>query len=124
MTTAQHQAVLQELKARKDEARKMLQGLRVSRKNEDKRHSRLLKQAKKLDPKDLLEIAGVRGISPDELREMAERMSPVKRAPARGHADPPEHHDGQALHSGPPDQHEGNGAAQALVPLDVIPLDE
>ena len=81
MTTAQHRAVLEELKVRKEEAKKMLSELRAKKKIEDKRHSRLVKQAKKLNPKDLLEIAAVTGITADQLKEMASRMASSSSAP-------------------------------------------
>lgn len=60
----------------------MLQDLRAKRKIEDKRHSRLVKQAKKLNPKDLLEIAAVTGITAAQLHEMASRMGKAPEAPA------------------------------------------
>jgi phage repressor protein C with HTH and peptisase S24 domain len=81
-TTAQHRAVLEELKARKEEAKKMLADLRAKRKMEDKRHSRLVRQAKKLNPKDLLEIAAVTGITAEQLQDMASRMASSASAPA------------------------------------------
>ena len=123
VTTKQHQDVLLELKARKDEAKKMLADLRVSRKKEDKRYSRMMKTAKGLNPQHLLEIASVRGISPEELRKMADRMSTAKPAPASSHVDPPAERDEaadmeQVNHDEVPDPE------QALVPLDVIPLEE
>jgi len=81
-TTDQHRAVLADLKARKDEAKQLLAGLRAARKTEDKRHSRLVKQAKKLNPADLLEIAAVTGITADQLRDMATRMGGQSNPPA------------------------------------------
>lgn len=90
-STAQHRAVLEELKAKKEEAKKLLVELRAKRKLEDKRHSRIVKQAKKLNPKDLLEIAAAKGITADQLKEMLGRMSP-------SNADP----DAEAPHNNPP----------------------
>jgi hypothetical protein len=81
-TTAQHKAVLDELKARKEEAKKLLVELRAKRKMEDKRHSRIVKQAKKLNPKDLLEIAAAKGITADQLKEMLTRVSDSSAGPS------------------------------------------
>ena len=69
----------------------MLVELRAKRKLEDKRHSRLVKQAKKLNPKDLLEIAAVSGITADQLKEMASRVAAPNGAPSAGapHNNPP-----------------------------------
>ena len=104
-TTAEHRAVLDELKARKEEAKRLLVDLRAKRKQEDRRHSRLIKQAKKLNPKDLLEIAAVSGITAQQMQEMASRMSSSSAAPPPNQAPAENHPEQQHAHAEPEGHH-------------------
>ena len=59
--------VMQEITAKKAQAQKELKELRLKNNKEDRRHRRLLKAAGKLDAPALMEIAGLKSFSINQL---------------------------------------------------------
>lgn len=59
------------IKAQKTAAKELLATLKKQKKKEDKRHSRLMKSAAKLDSKDLMELAGINKITLAQLAAFA-----------------------------------------------------
>ena len=59
------------IKAQKTAAKELLANLKKTKKKEDKRRSRLMKSAAKLDSKDLMELAGINKITLAQLASFA-----------------------------------------------------
>lgn len=70
--------MLESIKLQREGAKKLLKELRSSKKNEDRRHTRLMKSARKLDAKDLMEMAALKQLSEAQMMLFADEMG-VKR---------------------------------------------
>lgn len=69
--SARYAAVLEEIRAAKDAAARELKAIRVRRKNEDRRHKRIMRRASLLGASELMEIASMNKVSMAELRAHA-----------------------------------------------------
>jgi len=64
-----YEKVVAELTEKRQHAKKQLTELKTLKRNEEKRHRRLMKSASKLDAKDLMELANIRHIKFGQLAE-------------------------------------------------------
>ena len=88
--SARYAAVLEEIRVQKIEAAKALQAIRTRRKNEDRRHKRIMRRAGLLGASELMEIASMNKVSMSELRAHAAENRVAEEAPVappgQGHA--------------------------------------
>jgi hypothetical protein len=69
LQVAQVREVVAELTEKRQYAKKQLTELKTLKRNEEKRHRRLMKSASKLDAKDLMELANIRDIKFGQLAQ-------------------------------------------------------
>ena len=82
--SARYQGVLEEIRKAKAEAAKTLQQIRARKKNEDRRHKRIMRRASLLGASELMEIASMNRVSMEDLRQHAQenRVPDVAAPPA------------------------------------------
>ncbi len=66
--------MLDSIKLQREGAKKLLKELRSSKKNEDRRHGRLMKNARKLDARDQMEMAALEQLSEAQMLSFADEM--------------------------------------------------
>ena len=71
LKSERYAALCASIKQQKTQAKELLANLKKQKKKEDKRHSRLMKSAAKLDSKDLMELAGINKITLAQLASFA-----------------------------------------------------
>lgn len=90
--SARYAAVLEEIRHAKEEAARQLRVIRARRKNEERRHKRIMRRASLLGASELMEIASMNRVSMSELRahaaENAIAEEPVHVPPAAAAAAP------------------------------------
>ena len=87
--------------------------LRATKRNEDRRHGRLMKSAKQLSSKDLMEIAALKHFSESDLMKFADEMGITRASICNGSAQADEGHAPasasgmirDAPHEEPPEEH-------------------
>jgi DNA topoisomerase VI subunit B len=98
--SARYAAVLEEIRHAKEDAARQLRVIRARRKNEERRHKRIMRRASLLGASELMEIASMNRVSMSELRahaaenSIAEEPAHVPPAAAAAAPAPPaeEHH--------------------------------
>jgi len=93
--SARYTAVLAELKAAKERAAQELKAVRQRKKNEERRHRRIIRKASMLGASELMEIASLRHLSLQQLADHAAENNvpaggPAEEPPA---PNPPEPHE-------------------------------
>ena len=66
--------MLESIKLQREGAKKLLKELRSSKKNEDRRHARLMKNARKLDARGLMEMTALKQLSEAQMLSFADEM--------------------------------------------------
>ena len=119
-----YQAVLKEIQAGKEAAKKTLADLRKRRRAEKQRHNRIVKKASMLGASELMEIAGLRKMTMQDLAKFANEMG-VADAPGNVIAAPganpasasTQAHEGSEDEAGEPDGVEAVPPADAGAPI-------
>ena len=78
--------MLDGIRDKREEAKKLLRDLRATKRNEDRRHGRLMKSAKQLSSKDLMEIAALKHFSESDLMKFADEMGITRTSICNGSA--------------------------------------
>ena len=81
-------AILEDIKDQKKKAQQLLTELRSKKRNEERRHRRIIRKASMLGASELMEIAGLRRFTLQQLAEHAEEMG-VSSAGASSSSAPP-----------------------------------
>ena len=81
-------AILEDIKDQKKKAQQLLTELRSKKRNEERRHRRIIRKASMLGASELMEIAGLRRLTLQQLAEHAEEMG-VSSADASSNSAPP-----------------------------------
>ena len=106
-------SMLDGIRDKREEAKKLLKDLRATKRNEDRRHGRLMKSAKQLSSKDLMEIAALKHFSESDLMKFADEMGITRTSICNGGAQADEGHAPasasgmirDAPHEEPPEEH-------------------
>ena len=81
-------AILEDIKDQKKKAQQLLTELRSKKRNEERRHRRIIRKAAMLGASELMEIAGLRKFTLQQLTEHAAEMG-VSNAEASSSSAPP-----------------------------------
>ena len=81
-------AILEDIKDQKKKAQQLLTELRSKKRNEERRHRRIIRKASMLGASELMEIAGLRRFTLQQLTEHAAEMG-VSNAEASSSSAPP-----------------------------------